>query len=253
MANWIFCSLPYLTLLRVLCWFLILHLTFTLIPPGSQSRPTCLSYRLFLGDLKTLNTTYILKVKVKLLSRCPTLCDPMDCSLPGSSVHGIFQARVLEWVIISFSRGSFQSRDRTQVSHCRQMLYRLSHQGSPYIYWWLLNLDVEPWLLLRTLMYNCLLHICIWILNRHLRHYMAKTKLLIFSLQTCFSCTTTDYVSYFPNVEFIFDFSLFISQPNLLACSVFKIPISIASLHLHYFNSNKVTVFLFHFLLKLFQ
>ena len=45
---------------------------------------------------------------------CPTLCDPMDCSLPGSSVHGLFQARVLEWVAISFSRGSFQSRDRTQ-------------------------------------------------------------------------------------------------------------------------------------------
>ena len=38
---------------------------------------------------------------------CPTLCDPMDCSLPGSSVHGIFQARVLEWVAISFSRRSF--------------------------------------------------------------------------------------------------------------------------------------------------
>ena len=37
---------------------------------------------------------------------CPTLCDPMDCSLPGSSLHGILQARVLEWVAISFSRGS---------------------------------------------------------------------------------------------------------------------------------------------------
>ena len=47
---------------------------------------------------------------------CPTLCDPMDCSLPGSSVHGIFQARVLEWVVISFSRESSQPRDRTQVS-----------------------------------------------------------------------------------------------------------------------------------------
>ena len=47
---------------------------------------------------------------------CPTLSDPMDCSLPGSSVHGIFQARVLEWVVISFSRGSSQPRDRTQVS-----------------------------------------------------------------------------------------------------------------------------------------
>ena len=47
---------------------------------------------------------------------CPTLCNPMDCSLPGSSVHGIFQARVLEWVAISFSRGSSQPRDRTRVS-----------------------------------------------------------------------------------------------------------------------------------------
>ena len=37
---------------------------------------------------------------------CPTLCDPVDCSLPGSSVHGIFQARILEWVAISFSRRS---------------------------------------------------------------------------------------------------------------------------------------------------
>jgi len=47
----------------------------------------------------------------------PTLCDPMDCSLPGSSVHGIFQAIVLEWIAISFSKGSSQPRDRTQVSH----------------------------------------------------------------------------------------------------------------------------------------
>ena len=39
----------------------------------------------------------------KSLQSCPTLCDPMDCSLPGSSVHGIFQARLLEWVAIAFS------------------------------------------------------------------------------------------------------------------------------------------------------
>ena len=38
---------------------------------------------------------------------CPTLCDPMDCSLPGSSVHGIFQARVLEWVVISLTGFKF--------------------------------------------------------------------------------------------------------------------------------------------------
>ena len=47
---------------------------------------------------------------------CPTLCDSMDYSLPGSSVHGIFQTRVLEWAAISFSRGSSRPRDQTQVS-----------------------------------------------------------------------------------------------------------------------------------------
>ena len=46
---------------------------------------------------------------------CPTLCNPLDCSLPCSSVHGIFQARVLEWVAISFSRGYSQPRDWARV------------------------------------------------------------------------------------------------------------------------------------------
>ena len=44
---------------------------------------------------------------------CPTLCDPVDCSPPGSSVHGILQARILEWVAISLSRGYSRPRDRT--------------------------------------------------------------------------------------------------------------------------------------------
>ena len=53
----------------------------------------------------------------------------MDCNLQGSSVHGIFQARVLEWVAISFSRGPSWPRDQTpDLLHCRQMLYHLSHQ-----------------------------------------------------------------------------------------------------------------------------
>ena len=47
---------------------------------------------------------------------CPTLCDPMDCSPPGSSVHGICQARILEWVAFPFSRASSQPRDHTHVS-----------------------------------------------------------------------------------------------------------------------------------------
>ena len=48
---------------------------------------------------------------------CPTLCDPVDCNVLGFSVHGILQARILEWIAISFSRGSSQPRDRIQVSH----------------------------------------------------------------------------------------------------------------------------------------
>ena len=47
---------------------------------------------------------------------CPTLCDPMDYSLPGSAIHGIFQARVLEWIAISFSRGSSRPSIQTWVS-----------------------------------------------------------------------------------------------------------------------------------------
>jgi len=60
---------------------------------------------------------------------CLTLCNPMDYSLPGSSVHGIFQAIVLEWIAISFSRGSSQPRDRTRVSRIVQFssVQSLSH------------------------------------------------------------------------------------------------------------------------------
>ena len=64
------------------------------------------------------NLTYIQsESESEVTQSCPTLCDPMDWSLPGSSVHGIFRAIVLEWIVISFSRGSSQSRDWTLVSH----------------------------------------------------------------------------------------------------------------------------------------
>ena len=56
-------------------------------------------------------------VRYVLVTRLwPTLCDPMDCSLPGFSVHRILQARILEWVAIPFSKGSFQPWDGTLVS-----------------------------------------------------------------------------------------------------------------------------------------
>ena len=53
---------------------------------------------------------------IKVTQSCPTLCDPMDCSLPGSSVHGILQGWIMEWVAFPFSRGSSQNSDWTQVS-----------------------------------------------------------------------------------------------------------------------------------------
>ena len=68
------------------------------------------------------------KVKAK---SCPILCDPMDCSLWGSSIHGIFQARVLDWVALSFSRGSHQPRAWSRVSSiASRRFYCLSHQGN---------------------------------------------------------------------------------------------------------------------------
>ena len=62
---------------------------------------------------------------------CPTLCDPMDCSPPGSSVHGISQARILEWVAIFYSRESSWPRDWTCISCIgRQILYHCATWGS---------------------------------------------------------------------------------------------------------------------------
>ena len=56
------------------------------------------------------------KSESEVTQSCPTLCDPMDCSLPGSSIHSIHQARIQEWVAISFSSGSSWPRDQIQVS-----------------------------------------------------------------------------------------------------------------------------------------
>ena len=63
----------------------------------------------------------------------PTLCDPMDCSSPGSSVHGDFPGKNTGWVVMPSCRWSSLLRERTQVSHIAGgILYHLSHQGSPW-------------------------------------------------------------------------------------------------------------------------
>ena len=83
-----------------------------------------------------------LPVELKLLSSvvcvlvtqsCLTLCDPMDCSPPGSSVHGILQARILGWVAIPFSRGSSPPRDRTHVPCIAGRFFTAEPLGNPPI------------------------------------------------------------------------------------------------------------------------
>ena len=71
-------------------------------------------------------TYYTLDImKSEVAQSCPTLCDPMDCSPTDSSIHGIFQARVLERVAISFSRGSSWPRGWTRVSHIAGMCFTI--------------------------------------------------------------------------------------------------------------------------------
>ena len=75
----------------------------------------------------------MVKVKVLVTQSCPALCDLTGCSPPGSSVHGILQARIPEWVAILFS-GIFPSwGSNLGLLHCRWTLHHLSHQGSPIV------------------------------------------------------------------------------------------------------------------------
>ena len=101
---------------------------------GLQSR-TWLSN--FTSLLVCMHSGLCCAVLCLVAQSCLTLCDPEDCSLPGSFVHGILQARILEWIAMPSSRGSSQPRDQTQtLPHCRQILYCLSHQGSPRLLEW---------------------------------------------------------------------------------------------------------------------
>ena len=76
------------------------------------------------------------KVKVFVTQLYPTLCDPMDCSPPGSSIHGILQTSMLEWVAIPFFKGSLWPRIGTRVFHITgRFFYPLSHQRSLKMSW----------------------------------------------------------------------------------------------------------------------
>ena len=72
--------------------------------------------------------------KSEVAQSCPTFCDPMDCSLPGSSVHGIFQARILEWVAISFSRKS--GKQESYKCSCLKLKLKCKLHTETYIICW---------------------------------------------------------------------------------------------------------------------
>ena len=81
--------------------------------------------------------SWTIKKAVYVLS-CSVMsdCDTMDCSPPGSSVHGIFQAIILEWIAISSCLGSFQPKDKTPcLLHWQVNSLALSHLGSPFFYY----------------------------------------------------------------------------------------------------------------------
>ena len=69
------------------------------------------------SDSQFLKVIFCLWKKVLVAQSCPTLCNPMNCSLPGFSAREILQARLLGWIAIPFSKGSSRPRDQTQVSH----------------------------------------------------------------------------------------------------------------------------------------
>ena len=77
--------------------------------------PQCILLALYPSHLQRQKLHF--PVCVSVIQSCLTLCDPTDCSPPDSSVCGTFQARILEWVTMPFSRGSSQPRDWTRVSH----------------------------------------------------------------------------------------------------------------------------------------
>ena len=108
--------------------------------PRNRTGVSCIAGGFFTSWATTV-AEKIKEIKMWKTDRCclvtklyPTLCNPMYCSLPGSSIHGISQARILDWVAMSFSRGSSWPRDRTQVSRIAGRCFNLWIVNSDY--WW---------------------------------------------------------------------------------------------------------------------
>jgi len=98
--------------------------------------------------------TDIYESESEVAQSCLTLCDPVDCSLPGSSIHGILQARILEWVAISFSRGSSWPRKWTWVSHIVARCFTLWATREAHTWLWKYKMQSfwkQVWWILRKL------------------------------------------------------------------------------------------------------
>ena len=103
----------------------LLHITFVCVWVYWCKLPLPLSYKNTLHLEHTQISQDSEKVELLVTQLCPTLCNPIDCSPPGSSVHEIIQARIRDWAVIPFSRGSSQSRNRTQVSCIADRLFTI--------------------------------------------------------------------------------------------------------------------------------
>ena len=116
-TNW-FSASVYFFLLSVTSFFPLKRCILLRLPPKKQPK-----WQFYLGwswgrEINSVSepVAEITLIFIILTQLCPTLCDHMDCSPPGSCVHGILQARILEWVAISYSRGSSGPSDWTRVS-----------------------------------------------------------------------------------------------------------------------------------------
>ena len=136
-SFWYFCPMSssafrcHLPLLRSRGHFSRLFQSLLLIPQvspnitSSEMTPNLAGWHSLSLSSRFCSVLFLSESESEVAQLYPTLCDPMDCGPPGSSVHGILQARILEWVAIPFSRESSRPRDWTQVSRIADRRFNL--------------------------------------------------------------------------------------------------------------------------------
>ena len=135
---------------------------------------------------KTIVFVYHVVVCVKSLQSCLTLCNSMDCSPSGSSVHGIIQVRILEWVLMTSSRGSSPPSDRSHISCIgKRVLYHLGHLGRPNH---IVDLMLKGWLFKLHLPSRLSLSICLSLQMLTLKQILLKDFSLFLFFPVYFQC-----------------------------------------------------------------